>query len=156
MDIPDFSSFMTNLINSPMFSVLVGSISFFVGMGFQMSRDRNGFKQLMRSAAIEKRLEVHQEAYEIIADIQDSIERDNLPNIVDTAITWWKRNCLYLGPKPRSLFASLIYGTATFFRKNEPVSWDITREKVEKLIRSLEDASGLPPIHASRKMNRRG
>ncbi len=58
----------------------------------------------LRLAAIDRRLEVHQEAYGFWREINGSMGTDNLDKIIAKCDAWWSKNSLYLEPEPREAF----------------------------------------------------
>ena len=58
----------------------------------------------MRLAAIDRRLEVHQEAFGLWRKINGNIGTDNIQNVVLECDEWWSKNSLYLEPEPRKAF----------------------------------------------------
>lgn len=61
-------------------------------------------KQQLRLAAVEKRLQVHQEAFCLWRRINGAIGTDYLPQIIKECDEWWGNNSLYLEPEPRKAF----------------------------------------------------
>lgn len=66
----------------------------------------------LRLAAIDKRLQAHQEAFELWREMMTVVHQEaNLTGpIVMKCQEWWNRNCLYLEPKARDAF-SLAYSS---------------------------------------------
>lgn len=58
----------------------------------------------LRLAAVEKRLQVHQEAFCLWRRINGAIGTDYLPEIIKECDEWWGNNSLYLEPEPRKAF----------------------------------------------------
>jgi hypothetical protein len=59
----------------------------------------------LRLAAIEKRLQAHQEAYALWRNlIFTTIEHEEGTKLILECQTWWNNNCLYLDPKARKAF----------------------------------------------------
>lgn len=58
----------------------------------------------LRLAAVEKRLQVHQEAFCLWRRINGAIGTDFLPEIIKECDEWWGNSSLYLEPEPRKAF----------------------------------------------------
>ncbi|MDZ7871692.1 MAG: hypothetical protein U5L02_21260 [Rheinheimera sp.] len=54
--------------------------------------------------AVEKRLQVHQEAFCLWRQINGALGTDFLPEIIKKCDEWWGNNSLYLEPEPRRAF----------------------------------------------------
>jgi hypothetical protein len=64
----------------------------------------------LRIAAIEKRLQVHQEAYSLWKKLVHNVHKSNeIGNVVIKCQTWWENNCLYLAPNARESFLEAIF-----------------------------------------------
>jgi hypothetical protein len=64
----------------------------------------NQFFQL-RTAALEKRLAIHQAAYALWWKIVSAVhDREKIDDVVIEAYEWWKNNCLYLDAASRKAF----------------------------------------------------
>jgi hypothetical protein len=63
--------------------------------------------QQLRFAALDKRLQIHQEAFthwlELTASLS-SRDPDRVKNAAEACDSWWKVNCLYLEPEVRVIF----------------------------------------------------
>ena len=70
-------------------------------------------RQQLRMAALEKRLQVHQEAYTLWRKLRSNVSSPNLDSIVLECQQWWESNCLYLDPDARATFAR-AYSAAAF------------------------------------------
>lgn len=59
----------------------------------------------LATAALDRRLAVHQEAYALWSDIVSAVHhKDKIGEVVLKAQDWWKNNCLYLDPVSRQAF----------------------------------------------------
>ncbi|MCZ2123677.1 MAG: hypothetical protein LC108_15580 [Anaerolineales bacterium] len=59
----------------------------------------------LRLAALDKRLEAHQQAYTHWRKlVSNATNKDTINKIVLEAQTWWEENCLYLDAKSRAAF----------------------------------------------------
>ncbi len=58
----------------------------------------------LRMAAIDKRLQVHQEAYALWKELHSSVHTEEIGGVVMKCQSWWNENCLYLSPESREAF----------------------------------------------------
>lgn len=58
----------------------------------------------LRLAAVEKRLQAHQEAFCLWRKINGALGSEHLPEIIRECDEWWGNNSLYLEPEPRRAF----------------------------------------------------
>ena len=58
-------------------------------------------KSQFRLAAIERRLNVHQTAYELCYRMRSSMHNRDKQGLVQGYEQWWLQNCLFLGPRSR-------------------------------------------------------
>jgi hypothetical protein len=58
----------------------------------------------LRAAAIDRRLQAHQEAYELWRKLIGAMHSDDYDKVVLECQTWWDQNCLYLEKEPRQEF----------------------------------------------------
>ena len=73
-------------------------------------------KNRLRLAVIDKRLEVHQEAYTLFVKLWISTKvgsEEEASDIRDECFEWWAKNCLYLSKKTRQEFAEVCLSTDT-------------------------------------------
>src|SRR5437660_7577904 len=81
-----------------LFGALVGSL-----VTGQIARANR--KDLLRLAAVEKRLDAHQEAYALWYHLLNALhDRDRVHDAAVECQEWWKKHCLYLDPKSRRAF----------------------------------------------------
>lgn len=86
----------------------------------------------LRLAALERRLEAHQQAYRRWGDMLDAIHSPKLPDVINEGLTWWKSNCLYLSPTARKAFSEAWWrGRA---HRNAIDMWQTTTDPREKEI----------------------
>ncbi len=69
---------------------------------------RENRKQQWALAALEKRLEVHQEAYALWRRIVAEVHEDKNVEVVVEANKWWNNNCLYLDVASRQAFRDCL------------------------------------------------
>ncbi len=90
----------------------------------------------LRMAALDRRLQAHQEAFELWRELLGAAHTDGIGKAVLKCQSWWEKNCLYLEPKVREAFVAayssahthhvLVQGRAD--SKDIRESWDtITR-----------------------------
>lgn len=72
-------------------------------------------KHQLKLAAIDRRLEVHQEAFTLWRELMKKTHSDEIGNTVIKCQEWWERNCLYLEPSAREAF-SMAYHSAQSHR----------------------------------------
>lgn len=58
----------------------------------------------MKLAAIDKRLQVHQEAYTLWKKLLSAVHTESIGNVVIECQSWWDENCLFLSAEPRKAF----------------------------------------------------
>lgn len=63
----------------------------------------------LRFAAIDKRLEVHQEAFLKWIELLHSLHKANKLETIDACMNWYRKHCLYLEPEVRVAFSSACY-----------------------------------------------
>lgn len=61
-------------------------------------------KHQLRLAAVDKRLEVHQQGYTHWRKLMANLQSKEIGAIVFECQTWWENNCLYLSPSAREAF----------------------------------------------------
>jgi hypothetical protein len=69
-------------------------------------------KHQLKLAAIDKRLEVHQEAFTLWRKLMTKTNTDEIGNTVIECQTWWEKNCLYLEPTAREAFSNAYHAAA--------------------------------------------
>jgi len=78
-------------------ATIAGAIQFVVSRGEQLDR--------YRLAAVEKRLNAHQEAFALWRKLISHVHRHNeIGKVVIECQEWWDRNCLYLEERARNAF----------------------------------------------------
>ena len=67
----------------------------------------------LKMAALDKRLEAHQQAYTLWLQLRRSVHnKDNNFDMVIKCQNWWEKNCLYLDMESRKAFMSSIHAVA--------------------------------------------
>jgi hypothetical protein len=98
------------------------------------------WKQQLRMAAVEKRLEVHQHAYMLWRKLRSKLYSDDINSIVLECQEWWRSNCLYLAPAAREAFR-LAYSLAADHRNlvaRGPASGVDAKENFEIIMKAGE------------------
>lgn len=107
-------------------------------------------RQQLRLAAVDKRLQVHQEAFSFWRKLVASIHKDSVWEVVLECQEWWDSNCLYLGPEARAAF-NTAYRCASHHqellkdRSNPQLvkdNWKDILDAGEAIVKSAE----LPPL----------
>lgn len=62
-------------------------------------------KHQLRLAAIDRRLEAHQEAFTLWRKLLSNTHSENIGNVVIECQSWWEKNCLFLEPEVREAFS---------------------------------------------------
>ena len=103
-----------------------------------------------RLAALDKRLEVHQQAFTLWRELMWSTnEERKLSEEIRKCQLFWKENCLYLDPKSRSSCLSAVNLAAIFNMERDHVKSKERIEIMEEIRNALEDLEigvGLPAI----------
>ncbi len=69
----------------------------------QLLEEQKARNQL-RLAAIDRRLQAHQEAYALWRKMIAYVHSDKNADVVMECQTWWSQNCVYLGERARAAF----------------------------------------------------
>lgn len=102
----------------------------------------------LRLAALDRRLETHQQAYAHWHKLLDAVYSDRILDVVNDCRTWWIENCLYLGPDVRDAFVDAWLAAcrhADLLRAQTPKeelykNWDQLQSCGDRIIRG----AGLP------------
>jgi hypothetical protein len=87
-------------------SAIIGGLIATSSQAWVSAQDR---QNQLRLAALDKRLQAHQEAYSRWRKLLFNAANENtIGDIVIESQTWWEENCLYLDPKTRKLFYSAV------------------------------------------------
>jgi hypothetical protein len=71
----------------------------------QRERDREGRLHAMRVAAIDRRLEAHQQAYALWRRLLVHVhDREKIGEVILESQDWWEHHCLYLDEEARQAF----------------------------------------------------
>lgn len=63
----------------------------------------------LRLAALDKRLQAHQEAFELWRRLVPAAHRDDIGDVVRECERWWNANCLYLSAEAREAFSDAYF-----------------------------------------------
>lgn len=95
-----------------MIGVTVGAL---ISEFFSYFINETNYKKQLRLAALDKRLEAHQQAYTLWCEIKSSISnQEEINDVVQNARIWWQKNCLFLGPKSRAAFFNCLQYTGYY------------------------------------------
>jgi hypothetical protein len=135
---------------TPMTDLVVGALlallGALVGSLATIQIARANRKEVLRLAAVERRLVAHQEAYALWCRLLSNLHRDCVHDIAVECQAWWEKNCLYLDPQSRSAFREGIVDAALYHDlrgENDP------RERFGRLrgvLDFLVKGVGLPTI----------
>jgi hypothetical protein len=70
-------------------------------------------KNQLRFAALDKRLQAHQEAFTLLRKLVKDSHSESVINTVVECQTWWEGNCLYLEPAAREAFSGAYNSAAS-------------------------------------------
>jgi hypothetical protein len=60
----------------------------------------------LRLAAIDRRIQVHQEAFTLWRKVMTDVHTDKVGTVVTDCQSWWEQNCIYLEPNVREGFVT--------------------------------------------------
>src|SRR3990172_11560405 len=86
-------------------------------------------------AALDKRLEAHQQAYTLWLQLRRSVHKKNT-DVVIKCQKWWEENCLYLDMESRKAFMSSIHAVALH---PDLTGGQATNDKVEENWRYINE-----------------
>lgn len=107
-------------------------------------------KHQLRMAALDRRLQTHQEAFTLWREILSSVHSEEIGKIVLKCQEWWEKNCLYLEPKVRDAFVAAYsaahshqaYVQARTDSKSLTENWRL----ITGFANTLFEAVQLPPL----------
>ena len=110
-------------------------------------------KHQLRMAALDRRLQAHQEAFSLWREILGSAHTEEAGKTVLKCQEWWEKNCLYLEPKVRDAFVS-AYSAAHSHHAYVQARSDseLVRENWNRIVtfpNILFEAVQLPPLTES-------
>lgn len=102
----------------------------------------------LRMAALDKRLEVHQEAYELVFGMLEALgDREREIEILKKANEFWKTKSLYVSEAVRETIDRAMIATnahASTFSGSSPVRPEDNRKRISDALRAIEAAVNLP------------
>ena len=112
----------------------VGLVGVVVGaaatIAFQYVNSSTERRHQLRMAALDKRLEVHQEAFALWRELYRHLnDRESLGPIIINCENWWEKHCLYLSPDARAGF-SQAYHLASMYHQ----AGDSARQYHDKIL----------------------
>lgn len=115
--------------------------------------DRRGKNQL-RLAALDRRLEAHQQAYGLWRKVIRTVHHEDAAQTVFECQEWWDKNCLYLSEEARDAFQrsySAAFHHTSYTRANprDAAALKLINDNWETIQRAGEvivKAAALPPI----------
>jgi hypothetical protein len=69
-------------------------------------------KHQLRLAAVERRLQAHQEAFTLWRNLLSTIHTEDVRSEASKCSEWWNKNCLYLEPTAREAFANAYHAAS--------------------------------------------
>jgi hypothetical protein len=98
----------------------------------------------LRLAAIDKRLQVHQEAFELWRLLIAKIHSDDIRSAVQECVEWWEKNCLYLEESARNAFSRAMWSANDHkMLLDLPFRDSATVESVQKNWANIMDAGNI-------------
>lgn len=113
--------------------------------------EQSSRRHQLRMAALERRLDVHQQAYTLWVKLVGSVYRESqLGDVIMECQDWWQRHCLYLDGSARQAFRDAYMGAShhhDLVKAREDAdtlreSWATIMRAGESLVAGVE----LPPI----------
>ncbi len=107
-------------------------------------------KHQLRMAALDRRLQAHQEAFTLWREILGATHTEGIGKVVIKCQEWWEKNCLYLEPKVRDAFVaaySAAHSHSAYVRaRTDSKSLTENWELITKFPNVLFEAIQLPPL----------
>ncbi len=109
-------------------------------------------RQTLRFAALDKRLQAHQEAFGLFRRAQAVLHQPaELESRIAACLEWYNDNGLYLEPSARTAFWSAYYATLNYHSgvRREPYDPKGFKEDwttITSALNSIAEAVGLPPL----------
>lgn len=109
---------------------IIGPICLLLGIGISEFRQWRQERNKYRFVTFEKRLTVHQEAYNLASEIgamffeqltgQGMPTSENLTFTISKTRAWWRGNCLWLDKASRKAFLDLVNHTEVYAESYDP------------------------------------
>ena len=123
------------------------------------------FRNQLRLAGVDRRLQAHQEAFALLWALVDQMHAPDVREQVQACVKWWQQNCLYLEPSAREAFVD-TYSMVSAHDSLMRASLSKTEAEVEQLgetmaaihrnwerimdsINVVLEAVALPPLSAN-------
>lgn len=122
------------------------------------------YRNQLRMAAIDRRLQAHQDGFTLLRELVQHIHGDKLHEMVSRCQTWWEKNCLYLEPEARNAFsnayfAASVHKTLLHAMQWQPPSADDAQKRIDDVatnwarvtsaLNVMLEAVALPPLTGS-------
>jgi hypothetical protein len=107
-------------------------------------------QNLLRLAALERRLQAHQDAFELWRKLLSAAHGPDTGNVVMECQEWWNKNCLYLEAEARNAF-NMAYHSAHMHEglKQDPSNLSLVTDNWTKIMAAgdiIVKSVDLPPI----------
>jgi hypothetical protein len=107
-------------------------------------------RHLLRMAALDRRLQAHQEAFSLWREVLGAAHSDAIREVVIKCQEWWEHNCLYLEPNVRDAFVA-AYSAAHSYQAYVQAGADTNHARetwnvIIKFPNILFEAIQLPPL----------
>lgn len=132
-------------------SSLIGLVGVGIGAFITLIISKRDRINQLRLAALEKRLETHQEAYTLWANLFQKIndeKSEELNEQIRICDDWWHKKCLYLDPKSREAFkeALSLANYYKFMYQNDSKKKEEIFKKIYIVRELLVKGVGLPSL----------
>lgn len=111
----------------------------------EIRHEDHAHQNRLRLAALDKRLEAHQEAYGLWHSLMDSVYSAEILEVAKRCRTWWIGNCLYLEPDVREALVT-AWLAATHHRdiRRDPIEREANWNRLVQCGDLIIRATGLP------------
>ncbi len=103
----------------------------------------------LKLAALDKRLQKHQEAYTLWRKLFFNLRREEkIGAILEECQTWWDENCLYLGKEARSAFNTAMFLAVDFrhLPREDPKEIRAWFDQIEEAGKKIIEGVSLPSL----------
>ena len=134
-------------MSDPIVVAFVALLGGLVGGLVTLQVARANRREILRLAAVEKRLAAHQEAYALWCRLLSALHsQDRVHDAAVECQAWWEKNCLFLDPKSRRAFREGTIDAALYQDlkgENDPRE---TLRRLRGVLDLLVEGAGLPTI----------
>lgn len=125
---------------------LIGTIlGVLIATGYQWFWSVRERQDKFRLAALEKRLEVHQEAYTLWLELLWSVSKsDERIEVISKGQDWWNKNCLYLDSKSMEAFRKALIVATHFELRETSKERGLAFEKIQEAGKYIAEGVNLP------------